>query len=73
MGSHTNLPDDQDLIPVPLGAAERRDVVAQATGVLVAQFGIDTEEAFARLAKVARDEDRAIHDLAADIVEHNGL
>jgi AmiR/NasT family two-component response regulator len=58
---------------VSSGAAARRDVVAQATGVLVAQFGIDPETACDKLAGVARDEDRAIHEVAAVVVEQNGL
>ena len=68
-----DFPEDEHRRVVSSGAAERRRVVAQATEVLVAQYGIDTEEAFDKLAAIARTEGRAIHDLAADVVEHGGL
>ena len=58
---------------VSSGAEERRYLVAQATGVLVAQFGIAPDAAFDKLARVARDEDRTVPDVAAEIVQRNGL
>ncbi len=60
-------------VPAQTNAQEERDVVAQATGVLVAQFGIAPEDAFDKLATVASDNGRRVVDLARDIVKIGGL
>jgi AmiR/NasT family two-component response regulator len=60
-------------VPAQTSAQEARDVVAQATGVLVAQFGIAPDDAFETLATVARDNDRRVVDLAREIVKIGGL
>jgi AmiR/NasT family two-component response regulator len=64
---------DQKQMRVSSGAVERRQVVAQATGVLVAQFGGDPDAAFDNLARVALEQSRAIYDVAAEIVKHDGM
>lgn len=43
--------------------------VHQATGMLVAQLGVNAETAFARLRAHAYATERTIHDVAEDIVE----
>ena len=60
-------------MPSQTNALERRDVVAEATGVLVAQFGIAPEAAFEKLAAVASDNDRGVVDVAREIVKIGGL
>ena len=60
-------------VPAQTGAQEGLDVVAQATGVLVAQFGIAPDAAFEKLAAVASDNDRRVVDMAREIVKIGGL
>jgi AmiR/NasT family two-component response regulator len=52
---------------------ETRDVVAQATGVLVAQFEIGPEAAFDKLTIEAADSGRPVSDVAREIVKNGGL
>lgn len=57
----------------PWGApANRRKVVAQATGVLMAQFGLNAADAFDELEATARAEGREITHVAAQIVAQCG-
>jgi AmiR/NasT family two-component response regulator len=65
-------PGSDKQLSSPWGTSERR-VVAQATGVLVSQFGINTEDAFEKIATIACDEELPISDVAARIVEQGGL
>jgi len=52
---------------------ETRDVVAQASGFLVAQFGISPETAFDKLTAEAADSGRPVGDVAREIVRNGGL
>jgi AmiR/NasT family two-component response regulator len=52
---------------------EKRDVVAQATGMLAAEFGLNTEAALDKLTAEAADSGRPVIDVAHDIVEQSGL
>ena len=45
-----------------------RDVVAQATGVLLARGATSTEDAFSSLAAAARRTDRPVRDVARALV-----
>lgn len=54
------------------GVEERRYLVAQATGVFMARFGIGPEDAFDKLAGLARDHQRPLIDVAREIVEQLG-
>ncbi|HET9732086.1 MAG TPA: anti-sigma factor antagonist [Acidimicrobiales bacterium] len=49
-------------------ALESRDTIARATGVLMARDGLDPDEAFALMRRIAVRDDRSIHDVAADII-----
>jgi len=62
-----------DTAPDATDADDERDVVAQATGVLVAQFGISPDAAFDKLAAAANERDRGVVDVAREVVEHGGL
>jgi AmiR/NasT family two-component response regulator len=62
-----------DEAPDATGPDETRDVMAQATGVLVAQFGISPEAAFDKLTMEAADSGRPVSDVAREIVENGGL
>jgi AmiR/NasT family two-component response regulator len=57
----------------PSEPARWRIEVAQATGILVAQFGIDPDSAFDKLAAAAIDNQRPVVDVAREIVENLGL
>ena len=59
--------------PVLSEAEERRDEVAQATGVLVAQFEISSSAAVEKLGTVASDSGRDVFEVARAIVENKGL
>jgi hypothetical protein len=49
---------------------DERAVVHQATGVVMTQLGGTIAEAFARLRAHAYAEDRPLHDVAEDVVQH---
>jgi len=49
-------------------AVNRRAVIEQAKGIIMAQRRCTSDEAFAILAKVSQDSDRALADLAAALV-----
>jgi len=53
-----------------LSASEQRDVVAQAIGIVRAQFGVDDEAAFEKMILVARRDACTIYELSVEIVEH---
>ena len=55
--------------PAQSAAEERRYVVAQATGVLIARFGIDSDAAYDKLALMAAEERRPVIDLAREMVK----
>ena len=63
----------EEHLPALSEAEERRDEVAQATGVLVAQFGISSSVAVEKLAAVASGSSRDVIEVAREIVENNGL
>jgi AmiR/NasT family two-component response regulator len=52
---------------------ETRDVVAQATGMLAAQFGLNSAAALDKLTAEAADSGRPVIDVAREIVEQGGL
>lgn len=49
-------------------ALTSRDRVATATGVLMGRDGLDSEAAFVRLAALAQQQQRALHEVAVDVV-----
>ena len=55
--------------PAPTAAEQRRAVVAQATGVLMARFRIDSTAAIVKLATIAAEDTRPVVDVAREIVE----
>jgi len=62
-----------DEAPDAAEADENRDVVAQATGMLASQFGLNTEAALGKLTAEAADSGRPVIDVAREIVEQGGL
>ncbi|MDQ6616732.1 MAG: GAF and ANTAR domain-containing protein [Actinomycetota bacterium] len=50
-------------------ALERRDVIGQAKGILMAQGGLSPEEAFDVLRRASQRSNRKLHDLATEMVE----
>lgn len=54
--------------PAPTAAEQRRAVVAQATGVLMARFRIDSTAAIVKLATIAAANTRPVVDVAREIV-----
>lgn len=57
----------------PSDAAGRLKEIAQATGLLMGQFGLKIGDARDELETVAHEQDRAVCDVARDIVESGGL
>ena len=53
-------------------ALESRAVIEQAKGVLMAQSGIGSEEAFDLLRRASQRENRKLRDIAVEIVERVG-
>jgi GAF domain-containing protein len=51
------------------GALSSRVVIEQAKGMLAERAGLDMDEAFARLRRFARDHNRQLSSVAADLVE----
>jgi AmiR/NasT family two-component response regulator len=49
-------------------ALDSRVVIEQAKGVLARSHDIDVSEAFERLRRYARRNDRRLHDAAAEVV-----
>jgi transcriptional regulator with GAF, ATPase, and Fis domain len=49
-------------------ALDSRVLIEQAKGVLAERLGVDLDEAFRRLRKQARNTNRKLHELAADVV-----
>ena len=49
-------------------ALEHRDVIGQAKGILIAQDGVSSEEAFDTLRRASQRSNRKVYELAADIV-----
>jgi len=66
-----SVPGDE--APDATDADENRDVVAQATGILVARFGLNTEDALAKLTAEAADAGRPVVEVAHEIVGNGGL
>jgi AmiR/NasT family two-component response regulator len=62
-----------DEAPDATAPDETRDVMAQATGVLVAQFEISPEAAFDKLTTEAADSGRPVSDVAREVVKNGGL
>ena len=52
-------------------ALEHRDVIGQAKGILIAQDGVSSEEAFDILRRASQRSNRKVYDLAAEIVARN--
>jgi AmiR/NasT family two-component response regulator len=52
-------------------ALERRAVIEQATGILMARTWCNAEHALERLVQQARYEDRDVRDVAAELVSRN--
>jgi AmiR/NasT family two-component response regulator len=62
-----------DEVPDATDVDETRDVVAQATGFLVAQFRLSPESALQKLTAEAADSGRPVIEVAHEIVERGGL
>lgn len=50
-------------------ALENRDVIGQATGIIMAAEGASSDEAFAVLRQASQRENRKLHDIAREIVD----
>jgi AmiR/NasT family two-component response regulator len=50
-------------------ALTRRDAIAQATGVLLAQGAVSDREAFGLLSAAARRADRPVEDVARGLLD----
>ena len=53
--------------------SEQIHVVAQATTIVAAQFGIDSQAALNKIVQAASDRDRTLYELASEIVERNEM
>ncbi len=65
LGLHTD-PGDNQVWDVVWG---HRAEIHQATGMVVAQLGINAQDAFARLRAYAFAEQRLLSDVARDVVQ----
>jgi AmiR/NasT family two-component response regulator len=61
------LEECHDKVDNLLNALDTRDVIGQAKGVLMERHDIDADDAFAMLVKMSQDQNRKLHDVAADI------
>jgi GAF domain-containing protein len=52
-------------------ALDHRDVIGQAKGILIAQDGVTSEEAFDILRRASQRSNRKVYELAAEIVARN--
>ncbi|MDQ1392081.1 MAG: hypothetical protein QOF30_1058 [Acidimicrobiaceae bacterium] len=52
-------------------ALERRDVIGQAKGILIAQSGMSSEEAFNVLRRASQRSNRKLHELAEEMVQRH--
>ena len=52
-------------------AMASRAAIEQAKGILIAQSGVDADEAFDLLRRASQRENRKLRDVAADIVQAN--
>jgi GAF domain-containing protein len=52
-------------------ALERRDVIGQAKGILMAQSGMSSEEAFNVLRRASQRSNRKLHELAEEMVQRH--
>jgi AmiR/NasT family two-component response regulator len=50
---------------------ERRDVIGQAKGILMAQSGMSSEEAFDVLRRASQRSNRKLHVLAEEMVQRH--
>lgn len=53
-------------------AMRTRDIIGQATGVLMARLNLDAQEAFARLVRTSQQENVKVRDIAFRVVEAVG-
>ena len=53
-------------------AMASRAVIEQAKGILMANHGVSSDEAFDRLRRQSQTENRKLRDIAADIVDEIG-
>ena len=53
-------------------AMASRAVIEQAKGILMANYGVTSDEAFDRLRRQSQTENRKLRDIAADIVDEIG-
>jgi transcriptional regulator with GAF, ATPase, and Fis domain len=51
-------------------AVVSRDLIGQAKGILMERYKISGERAFLVLARVSRDSNRKLHDIATELVHH---
>lgn len=49
-------------------ALDTRTLIGQATGMLMAQYGLDAPRAFAVLRRVSQDSNRKLRDIAQDLI-----
>ncbi|WP_231388960.1 ANTAR domain-containing protein [Marmoricola sp. URHB0036] len=49
-------------------ALERRTVIGQATGLVMERFGLSAEVAFEVLRRLSQEQNRKLHDIAAELV-----
>lgn len=68
-GRLVEQPEDVD----PLAGVAEHYLVAQATGVLMAQYEVSVDTAFEKLTAEAAQQGRNIIDVADEIVQNRGL
>lgn len=54
-------------------AVEHRTVIGQAVGILQERFGMDSERAFAVLARLSQERNIKLYTLATTLAEHGHI
>jgi AmiR/NasT family two-component response regulator len=54
-------------------AVEHRTVIGMAIGILMERFGLDHDEAFARLRECSQQLNRKLYDIAVELTETREL
>jgi hypothetical protein len=68
LGTATDASRKQQLAEQLQQALDRRVVIEQAKGVLMASMGIGADEAFALIRRQARSSGRKVMDVAAELI-----
>lgn len=54
-------------------AVEHRTVIGQAIGILQERFDVDSEQAFAVLARLSQDKNIKVYELATELAAHRRI